>query len=157
MNHVLQYYLHDEPDAFRLKLSGRLSGEGAQSVQQAWQTALSIIGARQLIVDMTFVNEADERGRVLLRLWHHNGARIIAASPESCALAESIVGETLPQPPAAKPGFFERVAGIFRWFSAGAALSADAGARHARSASTTKRTIEIAAVAGRRGLDCRMP
>ena len=44
MNQALQYYLHDEPDAFRLELSGSLSGDDARSVYQASRTALSIIG-----------------------------------------------------------------------------------------------------------------
>jgi hypothetical protein len=40
----LQYYVHDERNAFRLELAGSLTGRGVQSVYQAWQTALSIIG-----------------------------------------------------------------------------------------------------------------
>ena len=37
------------PDALRFKLSGSLSGRSAESVQHAWQTALSIIGDRSLV------------------------------------------------------------------------------------------------------------
>jgi hypothetical protein len=97
---TLGYYLHDEWDAFRLELVGSLSGDGAQSVYQAWRTALSIVGDRPVIFDISFVVEADERGRALRLLWHQNGARIIAASPESRALAEPILCDALPAPPA---------------------------------------------------------
>jgi hypothetical protein len=45
----LQYYMHDESDALRFELAGRLSNGGAQSVYQAWQTALSILGDRTAI------------------------------------------------------------------------------------------------------------
>ena len=41
---TLGYHLHDEWDAFRLELAGSVSGDGAQSVYQAWRTALSIVG-----------------------------------------------------------------------------------------------------------------
>lgn len=98
-NQKLQYYLHDEAGAIRFELAGSLSGGGAQSVYQAWQTALSIIGDRMLIIDITFVTEADERGSRLLRLWHQSGARIIAASRESRALAQPFLGEPVPAPP----------------------------------------------------------
>lgn len=107
MTSALQYYIHDESDAFRLELSGDLSGNGAQSVYQAWRTALSIIGRRPVIIDMTYVDDADERGRSLLRLWRQLGARIVAESPNARKLAESVLGEKLPalRP---KPGWFVR-------------------------------------------------
>lgn len=45
-NQGLQYHIHDESDELRFELAGRLSKGGAQSVYQAWQTALSILGDR---------------------------------------------------------------------------------------------------------------
>jgi hypothetical protein len=109
---TLEYYLHDEWDALRFELAGSLSGDGAQSVYQAWRTALSIVGDRPVIFDITFVVEADERGRAILLLWHQNGARIIAASSESRALAEPILGEALPPPPA-KQGWLHRLSALY--------------------------------------------
>jgi len=94
----LQYYMHDDVDAFRLELSGSLSGQGARSVYQAWRTALSILGGRPVITNKTFVTDADERGRGLLQLWHRHGVRIKAASAQSCALAKSILGEPVSVP-----------------------------------------------------------
>ena len=94
----LQYYLHDDFDAFRFELAGSLSGSGVESIYQAWRTALSVITNRKLVVDITFVNKADEQGRSLLRLWRRKGARIVARSPESQALAADISGEAIPEP-----------------------------------------------------------
>jgi hypothetical protein len=129
MNQALQYYLHDEPDAFRLELSGSLSGEGAQSVYQAWRTALSIIGQRPVIVDITYVVDADERGRALLGVWRRRQARILAGSPQSRALAEEILSEPYPEPPA-RPRLRERIAVFLRGFaSAGFPTSAEASRR----------------------------
>ncbi len=77
-NQGLQYYIHDESDGLRFDLAGSLSKGGAQSVYQAWQTALSILGDRTTIIDISFVSDADAYGSALLALWHRNGARIIA-------------------------------------------------------------------------------
>lgn len=92
----LQYYIHDQPDGLRFELAGSLSGAGAESVYQAWRNSLSITGNRPLIVDITFLVDADERGSAVLNAWHRSGARIIAASPESQALAEAVLGQPIP-------------------------------------------------------------
>jgi hypothetical protein len=112
----LEYYIHDESQALRFELAGSLSGEGAQSVYQAWRTALSSVGARPVIVDITFVEQADERGRTVLETWHRSGARIVAASPESRALAVDVLGEhvSIPETKRAQPGLLRRwVASLF--------------------------------------------
>ncbi len=95
-NQTLQYYMHDGPSAFRFELSGNLNDEGARRLDQDWRTAFSVIGGRKLIVDMTFVTSVGERGRALLARWHAEGAQLIATSTVSRDLAESIVGEPLP-------------------------------------------------------------
>lgn len=110
----LQYYIHDESDALRFELEGSLSKVGAQSVYQAWQTALSILGDRTTIIDITFVTDADAYGSALLALWRRNGVRIIAASPQSRALAEPIVSEAVPAPLPRKSWFQRLRVIIFR-------------------------------------------
>ena len=91
--------MHDGPTAFRFELAGNLNHEDARRLDQAWRTASSVIGDRRLIVDMTFVTGVDERGRALITRWHREGARLIANSKASRALAESILGKPLPEPP----------------------------------------------------------
>jgi ABC-type transporter Mla MlaB component len=94
---IMKYYMHDGPHAFRFELSGDLNRDAAIEIEQAWRTASSVIGDRMLIVDMTFVIDADATGRTLLARWHREGARLIAGSETARALAESIIGEPLPQ------------------------------------------------------------
>src|SRR5215472_13918168 len=106
-NESLQYYIHDESDALKFELAGSLSGEGAQSVYQSWRTALSIVAGRPVVVDITFLDAADERGRSVLLTWYRSGARIVAGSPQSRALAQDILGEPIPAPPL-KLGWFQR-------------------------------------------------
>jgi hypothetical protein len=98
-NQALQYYMHDGPTAFRFELAGNLNHEDARRLDQAWRTASSVIGDRRLIVDMTFVTNVDEQGRALITRWHRGGAQLIANSKASRALAESILGKPLPEPP----------------------------------------------------------
>jgi hypothetical protein len=98
-NQALQYYMHDGPTAFRFELAGNLNHEDARQLDQAWRTASSVIGDRRLIVDMTFVTDIDEQGRALITRWHREGAQLIANSIVSRALAESILGKPLPEPP----------------------------------------------------------
>jgi len=97
----LKYYMHDGSSAFRFELSGELSNDGARKLEHDWLTASSVIGHRTLIVDMTFLTGADEEGRALLARWHAGGARLVAKSKASRALAEAIVGEGLPDLPTA--------------------------------------------------------
>jgi len=98
--HALHYYMHDGPNAFRFELSGNLNREGVWRLDQDWRTASSMLGDRRLIVDMTFVTGVDEAGRALLAGWHREGALLVANSKVSRALAESILGEPLPEYPA---------------------------------------------------------
>ena len=93
----LQYYVHDECDALRFELAGSLSGAGVESIYQAWHTSLSIIGNRPVILDITLVIDADEHGCAVLDAWHRSGARIIAVSPGSQALAEAVLAGRIPE------------------------------------------------------------
>jgi hypothetical protein len=86
----LQYYMHDDPDAFRLELAGALAGPFAETVYHAWRTALSTLGSRRAIVDISFLEGIDHAGREALWLWHRHGAHIVARSPESRAFAQGI-------------------------------------------------------------------
>jgi len=56
----------------------------------------------------TFVTEADASGEALLLLWHQNGARIRAASPESRALLPPVLCVPIP-PTTEKQGWLQRL------------------------------------------------
>ena len=159
-NERLQYYIHDDRDAFRLELSGSLSGEGALSVYHAWRTALSIVGERPVIADITFVTDADEGGRGLLQLWHRHGVRIKAATAESSALAESILGEPFSvAAPTPGIGWFQRLTVAIRGRSAVAAagIPAHAGQMRATSASARNKSSESTRVSDCGELEYHVP
>lgn len=120
---ALDFYMHDGPTAFQFELAGDLNHEGARRLDRAWRTASPVIGDRKLIVDMTFVTSADEQGRALLACWYRERARLVANSKSSRELAESIVGERLPEPTAGA-GASERTRHPFRTFFRGSAVFA---------------------------------
>jgi hypothetical protein len=88
----LDFYIHDGCDALRLKILGDLSGPGVASLDQAWRTASTTLRGRLLIIDLVSASHADEYGRDLLLGWHRIGAKIVTRSPESQALAHTIIG-----------------------------------------------------------------
>jgi hypothetical protein len=97
---AFSYYMHEGPAAFSIEVAGALAAEGAKKLEQDWLSASEAIGDKELFVDLSFVTEIDCVGRQLLLRWRGNGATIVANTPESRALAESIIG--LPLRPRAR-------------------------------------------------------
>jgi len=93
---AFSYHMHDGPTAFSIELAGTLAAEGAKKLEQDWGSASAVIGKKELVVDLSFVTEIDPGGRQLLLRWFRNGATVVANTPESRALAESIIGRPLP-------------------------------------------------------------
>jgi len=76
----LRYYMYDGSSAFRFKLSGPLRGQDALELEQCWRTALSAMGGRDFVVDLSELTTVDDAGRELLDLWRRHGARFVARS-----------------------------------------------------------------------------
>jgi hypothetical protein len=93
---AFSYYMHDGPTAFSIELAGTLAAESAKKLEQDWRSASAVIGRKELVVDLSFVTGIDPVGRQLLLRWRKNGATIVASTPESRALVESIIGHPLP-------------------------------------------------------------
>ena len=108
----LRLSIHSDADAVRFELAGTLGGVDVETVHQAWQGGAFTDALKPVIVDITFITEADQHGRALLVLMHRFGAQIIAKSPESSAIAQPIVTEL--DAPVTKPGWFKRLV-RFRW------------------------------------------
>jgi hypothetical protein len=94
---AFSYYMHDGPTAFSIEVAGTLAAEGAKKLEQDWLSASAVIGKKELVVDLSFVTEIDPVGRQLLLRWRRNGATVVANTPESRTLAESVIGRPLRQ------------------------------------------------------------
>jgi hypothetical protein len=110
---TLQYFVHEDPAALRLELAGDLNYELAHQLEQDWRTAPSAIGARPLIVDLSFVTDADETGRALLERWNATGAKLITKSKLSADLAKSIANAPLPTPAPACEALSPKLSWVF--------------------------------------------
>lgn len=108
----LDFYIHDEYDALRLKIDGDLCGPGVAGLDQSWRTAHSILRGRLLIIDVVSADCADECGRDLLLSWHRIGAKIIARSEESRAFARSTIGVPV-EILVPKPRWLEKLSDFF--------------------------------------------
>jgi anti-anti-sigma regulatory factor len=62
-------------------LSGELTGQQVQDLEQAWITAQSILNGKELVVDVSGLTRADEFGVDLLTRMRGSGARLTAALP----------------------------------------------------------------------------
>ena len=108
----LQLVTHNNPDGVRFELAGRLSGMDAETLHQAWQREALDDALRPVIIDITWVTEADQSGRAVLLLMYRFGAHIIAKSPESQAIAQLAVNGPADSA-ISKPGWFGRLTSFF--------------------------------------------
>ena len=108
----LRVRIQNEPEAVRFELEGRLGGADVEAVHEVWQREAFVDARTSVIVDITFISEADHYGRALLVLMHRFGAQIVAKTPESYAIVRRIVEETL-ESPVSKPGWLDRFIGFF--------------------------------------------
>jgi anti-anti-sigma regulatory factor len=86
------YYMHDGSAAFRFQLAGSLGGNSTGDLEQARQTAASIIGQRCLVVDLTGLTGIDAAGRELLKQWRALGAQMTVISAAEQAQIQLMTG-----------------------------------------------------------------
>ena len=138
-----QFFVHSDPDAVRIELAGSLRAADAETLRHAWQrAALRDDPVKPVVVDITFVRDADEQGRALLIAMHRSGVRIVAQSPEASAIARPIVIQPI-ETHDPKPGWFHRLTMfLLEERPAGAAVPAQAEIPNAVSAGSRHASIE---------------
>ena len=87
----LCYYMHDGPDAFRFELTGRLSEDAARELEQAWCTAVSTIGKRRLIIDLSGLTGIDRNGHELLGRWAGQGAQLAVVNHRAATRLQPMI------------------------------------------------------------------
>jgi len=87
----LHYYMHDGPDVFRFELTGRLSGDAARDLEQAWRTAASMIGKRRVIIDLSGLTGVGRAGHDLLGRWAGEGAQLAVVNHRAGARLEPMI------------------------------------------------------------------
>jgi ABC-type transporter Mla MlaB component len=77
----MDVYQHDSATMFRFVLLGELRGDRVAGLRHAWITAQSIVGTKELVVDISGITTADRAGVELLSRMRESGARLAAALP----------------------------------------------------------------------------
>ena len=77
----MDIYQHDSATTFQFVLRGELIGDRVEDLEHAWNTAKSILGGKQLVVDISGITNADAAGVDLLSRMQKSGARLTAALP----------------------------------------------------------------------------
>ena len=101
----LRFFVHRDPDALRVEVAGSLSGAEMDNIYQTLQRETRGDTLMPVIVDITFITNADQSGRGLIAAFHRFGARIIADSPAADAIARPIVTKPV-EKPHSRPGWF---------------------------------------------------
>jgi hypothetical protein len=94
----MQIYLHDRPAVFQFVLKGKLAGAWVPNLEHAWDTARSVLGSKELVVDLSGISEADEPGVALLSRMRQSGAFLTAAHPPQSESFLASLGVTTPRP-----------------------------------------------------------
>lgn len=77
----MEIYQHDNAKTFRFVLEGELSADAARELGYAWETARSVIGGKQLLVDISGLASASTEGIALLVRLQECGASLMRATP----------------------------------------------------------------------------
>jgi ABC-type transporter Mla MlaB component len=91
----LVYHLHDSSATFRLALSGDLIREAVPGVEQAWLTAMSVMGRKSFLIDVSRITRVDAAGHDLLMRWHEHSGQFVASSQQARVRAETILGHAV--------------------------------------------------------------
>ena len=110
----MDMYLHDSATTFRFVLRGELFGDHVAGLRHAWTTAQSILGTKELVVDLSGITTADVAGSEMLYEMRHSGARLIGVpSPASADFLRSL-GVPAVAPVCRRANAIVRLAHIFK-------------------------------------------
>ncbi len=94
----MQIYQHDQPSVFRFVIHGPLLDAAVRELELQWLSACSILGTRELMVDLSGVTAIGQTGIELLSRMRETGARLTTAEPPELLILADLLGV-----PAAKP------------------------------------------------------
>ena len=77
----MDMYQHDSATMFQFVLRGELRGDSVQDLEHAWTTAKSVLEAKELVVDVFGITNANPSGVDLLSRMRGSGAQLTAALP----------------------------------------------------------------------------
>jgi hypothetical protein len=87
---MLRITVHNDREAIRLKIEGRLMGAWVRELEGCWRQATTTQPPPRIIVELTDVSFVDGEGGELLKLMAASGAELIAVDVLMKAIVEEI-------------------------------------------------------------------
>jgi hypothetical protein len=89
---AMSFYLHDGVQEFRIDVRDELEAGGVEQLEHAWTTVQSVLGGKQLRVDVSRVSSYDGAGLGLLARMRESGATLEARQPMESAELGRVLG-----------------------------------------------------------------
>jgi hypothetical protein len=97
------FYQHDGPTTFRFVLHGRLDHVAAVELEHAWLSATSVLRGKELVLDLTSLDDADEAGLALMSRMQEAGARVIPPANSDQPVLTGTLGLSTARPVGGAP------------------------------------------------------
>lgn len=109
------FFLHDQPDALRFEVRGRLDAESAAELVRSAETALSIRAGRPLLLDLRAAEALEASAREALQRLAGYGAQFLAAGEHADELRLSLRREPRPLTEHGLSFWKRMVCRLFHW------------------------------------------
>ena len=91
---MLKITIHDSSEALTFQVEGKLIGDWAKELEQAWKTASSTRDSKTLIVDLTGTLYIDEEGKRVLTNLFRDGALFRTSGTMTTCIVDEITGKS---------------------------------------------------------------
>ncbi len=86
---MLKITIHHEATAVRLKVEGKLAGQGVKELKTCWQSVAPGCG---VVVDLSAMTLIDAEGKALLAEMHRHDVTLTAVGLMTQAIIEEVTG-----------------------------------------------------------------
>lgn len=91
---MLKITIHDSPESLTLQVEGKLIGDWAKELEQAWKTSSSTRNRKTITVDLTGILFIDEEGKRVLTNLFREGASFRTSGTMTTSIVAEITGKS---------------------------------------------------------------
>src|SRR5580704_4586551 len=91
---MLKITIHESAEALTFQVEGKLIGDWAKELDQAWQVSYSVRNRKALIVDLTETLHIDDEGKHVLTKLFHDGAFFKTSGTMTSGIVDEITGKS---------------------------------------------------------------
>ena len=91
---MLKITIHESSDALTFQVEGKLVGDWAKELEQAWNTNRCVTSGKKLIVDLTETLYIDGEGKRILASLFHDGVVFRTSGTMTSCIVDEITGKS---------------------------------------------------------------